>query len=62
MDHFGEKAIWNMLRKKGFVTLLGFDACNSNVPKVIGRRPNADYVVNTFYCANYIYGGYKAAK
>ena len=62
VDHYAEKAIWNKMRDRGFVTLLGFDSCNSNVPKVIGRRPNADNVVNTFYCANYIHGGYRAAK
>jgi hypothetical protein len=38
-----------MLRSRGFISLLGFDACNSNVPKVVGRKPQADHVVNTFY-------------
>lgn len=50
-DFLGEKAIWNKLREKGFVSLLGFEDCDSNFVKGLGRKPNVDYAVGPFYCA-----------
>mmetsp|Transcript_5274 Transcript_5274/g.9677 ORF Transcript_5274/g.9677 Transcript_5274/m.9677 type:complete len:673 (-) Transcript_5274:10-2028(-) len=62
VDFHGDQAIWTLLKKYGFMTLLGSDACNHNVPKSMGRVPKVDHAVNMFYCANYIYGNYRASK
>lgn len=62
VDALGKSAIWNIMRKKGFITFFGSDACNHNVPKVLGRSINVDHSVNLFYCAHYVFGNYRAAK
>jgi hypothetical protein len=61
-DFFGKSAIWSYFREKGFVTLLGFDACAYKMNRVIGRNPRADHVVNPFYCAAEKYSGYSSHK
>lgn len=61
-DLLGKDAIWYKLKKKGFATLLGFDPCAFKIVKVLGRRPRADYVSNTFFCANARFGGYTSNK
>ena len=50
-DSLGEEGIWHSLRNKGFVSMIGFDSCSHNIYKVLGKKPNADHVVNSFYCA-----------
>lgn len=62
IDFHGENAIWSILKNLGFMTLWGTDACADNVPKSMGRVPNIDHVVNLFFCAQYVYGNYRAAK
>lgn len=44
------------------MTLYGTDACSHNTVKSIGRRPKVDHSVNLFYCANYVFGDYRASK
>lgn len=51
IDYYGESALWNILRKKGFISLLGFDDCDFNFPRSMGQNPKADYKVRQFYCA-----------
>ena len=62
VDAYGDRAMWNIVKKKGFMTLLGFDACSINVPRTLGRRPMADHVVYMFYCAATVHGGYRPYK
>ena len=50
-DFLGEKAIWHKLREKGFVSVIGFESCDDNFIKTIGRMPDVDYCVGPFYCA-----------
>lgn len=38
-DLFGDEAIWNILGKQGFVTLLGLDACAHKMYRILGRLP-----------------------
>lgn len=61
-DLFGGDAIWHKFKKKGFVTLLGFDACAYKMHRIMGRRPRADHVVNSYFCANFRFSGYTSAK
>jgi hypothetical protein len=61
-DLLEKDAIWYKLKKKGFATLLGFDPCAFKIVKVLGRRPRADHVSNTFFCANARFGGYTSNK
>jgi hypothetical protein len=62
IDFHGDDAIWSILKKHGFMTLYGSDACTHNVPKSLGKKPKVDHAVNMFYCANYIHGNYSASK
>ncbi|CAG9334146.1 unnamed protein product [Blepharisma stoltei] len=62
VDFFKEEAIWFQLKKLGFMTLWGADSCPHNVPKSMGRIPQVDHCLSSFYCAFYIYGDYRAAK
>lgn len=61
-DLFGHDALWFKLRKKGFITLFGMDACPYKLVQVVGKAPRADHIVNPFYCANTKYGGYSSKK
>ena len=51
IDYLGESALWNILRDKGYISLLGLDDCDFNFPRSIGQNPRADYKVRQFYCA-----------
>ena len=50
IDKLGKDAIWNMLREKGYISLLGFDDCDASFPEAIGKNPKVDYSVRQFYC------------
>lgn len=50
-DFLGDTAMWNLLRKKGYISLLGFESCSDNFLTAIGTIPNVDYAVGNFYCA-----------
>ena len=52
-DIFGEYAIWSILRKYGFISMIGEDDCDFRFPESFGRRPRVDHVVRNFYCAAY---------
>ena len=61
-DFLGEKAIWHKLREKGYVSVIGFESCDDNFIKTIGRKPNVDYSVGPFYCAVERYTSHKFGK
>jgi hypothetical protein len=61
-DFFGSQAIWKLMKKRGFVTLLGFEACAYKMNRVLGRKPKADHVVNPFFCAAERYSSYNSHK
>ena len=50
IDKLGKNALWNILRNKGFISLLGFDDCDYDFADSLGRNPNVDYNVRQFYC------------
>ena len=50
IDKLGKNALWNILREKGYISLMGFDDCDWYFPKSLGRNPNVDYSVRQFYC------------
>ena len=62
LDYHGASAIWSILKPLGFMTMWGTDACADNVPRSMGRVPAIDHVVNLFFCSQYVYGNYRAAK
>jgi hypothetical protein len=62
VDFLGDAAIWNLLREKGYISLLGLENCDSYFPKSIGRRPNVDYGHNWLYCAAYRFSDYRMEK
>ena len=50
-DFLGEKALWNILREKGYISMLGLESCSGNFIHALGRNPNVDYVVGPFFCS-----------
>lgn len=62
IDYLGESAIWNILRKKGFVSMLGLENCDNFFPGALGRMPQVDYSVGPFYCAVQKYSQMKFDK
>jgi hypothetical protein len=50
-DMLGKKALWNMLRDKGYINLVAFEDCDGSFVDYIGRYPDVEYSVNPFYCA-----------
>ena len=50
-DAYGDKALWNILRKKGYISLLAVDDCDYSFPVSMGQFPKVDYKVRQFYCA-----------
>ena len=50
-DILDEHALWNIFRKYGFISTIGFDNCDYGFPEALGRRPKVEHVVRTFYCA-----------
>ena len=62
IDKLGESAIWNILRGKGFVSMLGLENCDNFFPGSLGRMPQVDYSVGPFYCAVQKYSQMKFDK
>lgn len=50
-DFLGENAIWNLLRKKGYISVLALESCDHNFINALGRKPEIDYVLSPFNCA-----------
>ena len=50
IDKLGKDALWNMLREKGYISLMGIDGCGDAYPSSIGKNPNVDYSIRQFYC------------
>jgi Protein of unknown function (DUF229) len=43
--------MWNYFSKRGFVTLFGLEDCDTYFLDSIGRYPEIDYKIRSFYCA-----------
>jgi Protein of unknown function (DUF229) len=43
--------MWSYFRSKGYVTLFGLEDCNHYFPDSIGRYPDVDYTIRSFFCA-----------
>lgn len=54
--------IWNILRKQGYVTMIGQENCNSLFAPTLGERIPVDHSVNEFYCAAGVYSEYTTNK
>ena len=50
-DLLGSKALWNMLRSKGYINLVAFEDCDGSFVGYFGKYPNIEYSVGPFYCA-----------
>lgn len=50
-DALGDDSMWKFFRSKGFITLFGLEDCDFYFPNTIGRYPEVDHVVRSFYCA-----------
>ena len=50
-DALGEDSMWKYFSSKGFITLFGLEDCDFYFPNAIGRYPEVDQVVRSFYCA-----------
>lgn len=50
-DLLGKKALWNILRDKGYINLVAFEDCDGSFVNYFGRYPNIEYSVGPFYCA-----------
>ena len=62
VDRLGNTSLWSMLRKKGYVSLLGLENCDNYFPVSMGRLPDVDYSVGPFYCAVQQYSAIKFSK
>lgn len=51
IDYLGEDAIWNMIKDKGYISMLGLEDCDHYFSVSLGRNPKVDYSVRQFYCA-----------
>jgi Protein of unknown function (DUF229) len=43
--------MWSYFRSKGYVTLFGLEDCDHYFPDSIGRYPEVDYTIRSFFCA-----------
>lgn len=50
-DLLGKKALWNILRDKGYINYLGWEDCDGSFVNYFGRYPDVEYSVGPFYCA-----------
>ena len=62
VDHLGSSALWNILGDLGFITVLGFEDCDYRFPISMGRRPNVDHLVRSFYWAAFKYMDLRTSK
>jgi hypothetical protein len=61
-DLFGEKAIWNVLNRMGFTTMMGFDGCAYKARRIMGSHPGVDHMSETFFCAAWKFARYRSSK
>jgi Protein of unknown function (DUF229) len=47
--------MWSYFKSKGFVTLFALEDCDHYFPNAMGRYPQVDHLVRSFYCASKIY-------
>lgn len=62
VDHLGSSALWNIFRDLGFISVLGFEDCDYRFPISMGRRPHADHLVRSFYCAAFKHMNLRTSK
>ena len=61
-DIIGDEAIWKKMKQRGFITMLGFDACAHKLHRVVGSAPNVDHVSEPYFCALTKFAQYNSAK
>ncbi|CAG9315725.1 unnamed protein product [Blepharisma stoltei] len=62
LSRFGKHAIWRKLKELGFMTLFGYEGCPYGLVSSIGSQPDADSVVQPFYCAAHKFTNYSSHK
>lgn len=62
IDYLGDKALWNILRKKGYLSLIAHDDCSSYFSSSLGENLSIDYSLRQFYCASIEYSKYTTKK
>ncbi|CAG9325565.1 unnamed protein product [Blepharisma stoltei] len=50
-DLYYDISIWKYLHERGFVTMMGMDNCDDNLPQFIGRKPRVDHKMGSLWCA-----------
>ncbi|CAG9312321.1 unnamed protein product [Blepharisma stoltei] len=61
-SRLGRHALWKKLQRMGFMTLLGMEMCAYKLNTFFGPFPDADHVVQPFYCAAKDFAGYSSSK
>ncbi|OMJ88226.1 hypothetical protein SteCoe_9887 [Stentor coeruleus] len=51
IDYYGDKALWNILKKKGYLSLIASDGCSDNFSSSLGENLSIDYSLRQFFCA-----------
>ncbi|CAG9325562.1 unnamed protein product [Blepharisma stoltei] len=60
-DLYYDVSIWKYLHERGFVTMMGMDNCDDNLPQFIGRKPKVDHKMGSIWCAASAQYGYSEA-
>ena len=42
--------MWSYFSSRGFVTLFALEDCDYYFPNALGRYPEVDYIIRSFYC------------
>ena len=50
------------MKQKGYITVMGFDDCDSWFPAMLGSNLNVDYMIRQFYCLVDVYDKVKTEK
>ena len=61
-DKLGQASMWSKMSQKGYITVMGFDDCDSWFPKLLGPNLNVDYMIRQFYCLVDVYDKVKTEK
>lgn len=56
-DVLGDTSLWALLKKSGYVTMLGFEDCDKHFPDYLGDQLNVDHLIRSFYCGTQKYCG-----
>lgn len=58
-DLTGDKALWSILKDKGFATMFLAEFCDNYFSSAIGRRPKVDHTAQLYWCAAERLSGFK---